>query len=348
VAITVPAWTMLGQIVGRALFISQQGELYVARQYAIYRSGDWGTSWQLDCWIPGQLWKRAVASSRLGRRLLRYDIVALGLLSDGIRVAVARDGLYLAEPGVKEMRRVFQITRGSRPLNIVVDDRNRILFGEYGDVSGEKERFIYISDNKGRSFHVGYTFSPGEIRHVHNVIYDQSNDVYWVLVGDFDGQPGIGVLSKDMSRLDWLVRGDQKARAVGAIVERDCIYYGTDSELTQNFIIRLDKKSGRQDVLQPIEGSSLYASKFGSIKLISTCVEPSLVNRSTVAVLYASVDGSNWSPIKSCQKDCWHPIYFQFGTLVLPTSHYSGARGMFSGQSVKDLDNRTELVAFTE
>ncbi len=282
--------SIVGETPGRALHIGKDGTLYVARGHRIYRSNDGGKSWQIHSFIRKGPWERAAAGIRLSARLFRTYVTAFRHLSDGTRIAVFRDGLYRAGPCEKEMKHVFKITRGSRPLNITIDDNNRILFGEYGDFPQGTEICIYISEDLGRSFHVAYTFAPNEIRHVHNVIYDCFDDVYWVTVGDFDRQPGIGVLSKDLSSIDWLGRGSQKVRAVGIIIEQNCLYYGTDSELEQNYIARMDKRSGQVTELKQIDGSSLFATRFGNVKLISTCVEPSRINRSRTSIIYASTD----------------------------------------------------------
>ena len=168
-------------------------------------------AWAGNRWQPNCAWPR---------RLLRYNIAAFEVLPDGTRIAVARDGLYRAEPGELEMTRVFRITRGSRPLNVTVDGK-RVLFGEYGDGYQNSEVFIYVSEDGGRTFNVGYRFPADSIRHVHGIQLDPYRDMYWVLVGDYGRQPGIGTLSKDLRNLEWLSRGSQLCRVVRAMIEPD-------------------------------------------------------------------------------------------------------------------------------
>ena len=326
-----------GALPGRALYIGEQGELYVSRKYSIYRSEDWGVTWQLDCFVPSFGWKYAVAQTRLGARLLRHYIAAFQILADGSRVAVARDGLYRAERGEQRMHRVFRITRGSRPLGFAADGP-RVLFGEYGDGYESSEAFIYVSEDGGRTFEVGYRFPKGDIRHVHKVLVDPYQDNYWVLVGDFGRQPGIGVLSKDLKTLEWLCRGCQECRAAAAIVESDCLLYGTDSDRARNYIVRLDKQDGKLTTLREIEGSSLYATTFGGVRVISTCVEPNPSCPSRECSLYASRNGADWQRTVVHKKDRYHPTYFQFGTLVLPYARCTKPRGMYSGQAVQEID----------
>jgi hypothetical protein len=324
---------------GRALYIGQRGELYIARRYQIYRSDDWGATWKLDCYVPTSGWKPWVAKSRLGSRLLRYYIAGLRILGDGSRIAIARDGVYRAGPGEVRMSSAFRITRGSRPLNIAVDG-DRVLFGEYGSGLETCGVCIYASEDGGRSFHVGYQFPRGDIRHVHNVLLDPYQDNYWVLVGDSDQQAGIGALSKDLKTLEWLKRGSQRARAVSVIVAPDCLVYGTDSDRDRNFIVSLDKRSGTLDEILEIEGSSLYATTFGPVRVISTTVEPNPLCKSQDCALYASMAGSDWKRMLAHRKDRYHFKYFPFGTLVLPYAYNAEPRGMYSGQAVEDVDDK--------
>lgn len=329
---------------GRALYVGPRGELYIANRYAVYRSTDGGTAWVPDCYIPDFGWKWFATRTRLGARLLRHYIAAFQVLVDGSRIAVARDGVYRAAAGEMRMHRGFRLTRGARPLNIAVDG-NRVLFGEYGELA-QDAACIYCSDDGGRTFDVFYRFRRGDIRHIHNIVVDSTRDGYWVFVGDFGPDPGIGFLSKDGKHLEWLGRGSQRLRVVSALIEPDCLICGTDSDHDRNFIVRIDKQSGRVDDLREVEGSSLYATRFGDVRLISTCVEPNPACSSRECSLYASRDGEEWKRTIVREKDRYHPKYFQFGTLVLPYSCSLEPRGMFSGQAVKGLDDRVTLIDF--
>jgi len=334
---------IVGRTPGRALYVGRRGELYVSRRYAIYRSEDRGGTWQLDCFVPNSGYQPWVTRLRLGARLLRYYIAAFEVLADGTRIAVARDGIYRAAPGEARMTCSFKVTRGSRPLNLAVDGM-RVLFGEYGWNLEPYEAKIYVSEDGGRTFEVGYAFPKGDVRHVHSVIVDPYHEGYWVFVGDFGSQPGIGSLSKDLRALEWLGRGKQKLRAVRAIVERDCLIYGMDSDCERNFIVSLDKQSGKISDLAEVDGSSLYAATFGPIRIISTGVEPNPACPSRECALYASKNGEAWQRFGVHKKDRYHWMLFQMGTLVLPYSYSPDRFGIFSGQAVESLDDQVSLL----
>jgi len=329
---------------GRALFSAANGDLYIGRGCQIYRSQDQGERWQRDCFVPSFGWKHHCSRVRVFARLLRWYIAGLQVLSDGSRLAIARDGLYRAAAGEQAMTRVFTVRRGSRPLNFSIDG-SRVLFGEYGSGLETSEVLIYVSEDFGQTFQEGFRFPRGDIRHVHHVMVDPFAGHYWVLVGDFGRQTGIGALSYDLKHLEWLGRGTQRFRAVSALIDRDSLTYGTDSDRDRNFIVRLDKKSGRLDELREVEGSSLYATEYGTQRLISTAVEPNPYCRSRECALYGSQNGGEWQRLAVHRKDLLSPVYFQFGAIVLPTMQNSSqSRLMFSGQAVQGLDGRVAVV----
>lgn len=94
--------------------------------------------------------------------------------------------------------------------------------------------------------------------------YDPYLERFWVMVGDYDGEPRIGVLDQDLQRVTWVVKGMQAARTAQVIVEPDSLLYGTNSDVERNAIVRLDKRTGALTRLRDVEGSSLFATSFGS------------------------------------------------------------------------------------
>jgi hypothetical protein len=328
---------------GRALAVCADGRLYVSRRYAIYRSDDRGESFALDCTVPAPAWRRIAASPRTIARLLRHDVEALIVLDDGARLAIARHGIYRAEPGSATMSRVYDLWRGSRPLNLAVGGGGRIVFGEYGDNPDRHEIHVYASDD-GRRFDVAHTFAAGDVRHVHNLLWDAHLGKYWIFVGDYGREPGVGLMDAELSGVTWVARGSQQARAVRAIVEPDALVFGTDTDTERNHIVRLDKATGAMTTLCDLPGTSLYAARFGDLRMVSTCVEPGSVNPDRSARLFASVDGDAWGEVASFRKDPLSLRYFQFGTIVL-AGGAAAAQAMFSGQAVAGLDDRVRIVS---
>jgi len=236
------------------------------------------------------------------------------------------------------------VTRGSRPVNLSADGQ-RVLFGEYGGAEMDRVQVrLYCSDDGGRHFEPTYEFPKGDVHHIHNIVVDLYANHYWVLAGDHGRTAGIGVLSKDCRHLDWVARGNQMVRAVRVLVRSDCLIYGSDSEVESNYVVRLEKKSGRYERVIPVDGSSLYAADFGGLAIISTSVEPSKINKGKHASLYSSLDGANWTRQLSLHKDGWGTWLFQIGLIVLPyVQSRQPACGMFSGQALAQHHDRVSV-----
>lgn len=333
----------MSRIKGRALCIDERSGLYVSQNYRIFKSEDHGFTWDLNCQVPQTNSKSIVTRCRLMERLLRNNIQALHVMNDGTRLAIAHDGIYRAAPKEILMKKTWSVTRGSRPINFCIDD-SRVLFGEYdgrSELSG-KSVYIYVSEDRGQTFEVAYKLPESDVNHLHNIIYDPYCDHYWVFSGDLDYRPGIAILSKDLKTLEWVDRGNQMVRVVSAVNYKDYLVYGTDTPLEQNYIVSFDKKNHSLSRLRSIEGSSLFSAKFGKYDIITTCIEPSEVNKSKHSCIYMSYDGGDWHLVDQYRKDFWNPLFFQFGTIVLPyvePSQYTGNIFLFSGQAVSKLDN---------
>jgi hypothetical protein len=183
---------------------------------------------------------------------------------------------------------------------------------------------------------------------VHNVVYDPGRDHYWVLLGDHGEHAGIAMLSADLERFDWYVRGEQSFRAVEIFDLGDRLVFATDTEVARVELISLDKDGGRFERLREFEGSCIYACRFGDVFALSTTVEPSAVNTCPRAGLWLSRDALHWKLAYAAPKDRWSPRYLQYGSIVLPSGSSNANRLYFSGQAVKGLDGRTVVAEVAE
>lgn len=333
---------------GRAIYVEPGGRLYISRAYTIYRSDDDGATWQAVTAMPLGGLRRWARVSRLASRALRIEVRALVTLGDGTLVAANREGICWAGPGQAVMT-PSSVADGHvpamPPITLSTGPEDRVLWGEYG---GNKERRavrLFVSDDGGRSFEPFHTFPAGDIRHVHNIVFDQGGQHYWVLVGDHGPEPGIGRLSVDLKDFEWVVKGAQRYRAVCLFDRGDHLLYGTDTEMEDNAIMRLDKSTGCVERVCPINGSCIYACRFGEVLAVTASVEPSEVNLSRDAVLWVSRDGDRWAPALTTPKDRWHETYFQFGSLVLPRGSSDREVIACSGQAVQEIDGQVLVAA---
>lgn len=333
-------WRRWGR--GRALWLGRQGEVYFGRRYTVYRVADRGRVWERITTVPSGLGRRTASLSRLGTRLLRQEVKAMLRLSDGRYVAATREGVFWADPGQPRMVASEVEVRDlppSAPMCLGAGPRDLVIWGEY--VSRRRPEHgvhIYASSDRGQSFRIVYGVGPREIKHFHNVQFDPGLGRYWVLAGDHGEEPGIGLLSADFREFQWVVRGEQRHRAVEFFDLGDCLVYGTDTEKDINRVMRLDKRTGRLEPVAELDGSCIYACQFGGIYALTTTVEPSTVNHGRHAGLWLSRDGYTWRRVLQAEKDMWHATYFQFGSLVLPRGRSTQETIWFSGQALQGCD----------
>ncbi|PKL50527.1 MAG: hypothetical protein CVV39_01325 [Planctomycetes bacterium HGW-Planctomycetes-1] len=329
-------------ISGRVLAI-HRGRIYVGYKNRLYVSADDGKTWQFAGVLPASRLCRYTGISRLCARLLRYEPRALAVSDNGYKLAATREGIYWADAQEIYFHSV-QLPNLNRPvyfpMTILADSANRFLWGEYGSNPERQAVGIFVSSNGGKLHQLAYEFSAGDVRHIHGLYEDVDKKGFWVATGDKDKESGIGWLSSDLKDFSWLVRGNQKYRAVSIFVEKDCIIYATDTETDYNYIYRCDKNSGMVEKLAEIPGSCIYAAKFGNWYAVSTTVEKFYNFKTNMATLWLSQNGVDWKQIWECEKDIWPKKYFQYGSIVLPRSSWQHDKIVFSGQALKELDNR--------
>ena len=234
------------------------------------------------------------------------------------------------------------------PMQIEVGSDETIVWGEYSSQRTNEKVGIFASEDKGQNYELVYEFPPHSVRHIHNIRLDRLRQHYWILTGDYGDEPGIGMLSKDFRRFEWLVRGAQRFRAADVFDLGESLLFATDTDREPNRFVKVDKNTGAYEEFGKLPGSCIHASRIGSSYIISTSVEPSRVNRSNMATLWISNDGHHWSKYFQVRKDRWHPRYFQFGSLVLPAGATGQGVLFFSGQAVEGIDGMTLIAHLSE
>jgi hypothetical protein len=340
---------------GRAIFTDSEGIFYRTNHYQILESKDRGKTWHKKLSIPRSLNRKLIEPVRLLCRLLRHEVRAFVPLKNGGYVAATRSGLFYAKDGdhlMRQSRIEDSHPPPEYPMTISCDEFGRVIWGEYWYNADRREVRLYASEDYGQSFHIVHTFKAGETRHIHNILYDESLNKFWVFTGDYDSEPGIGVLEADFSNFEWLKRGEQRYRLVCAFNFGDNLLYGTDTELEKNGIYVMNKKSGKTELVSYLDGSSIYATRSGKYYVISTTAEPVMINSNRKLPKYSSLwissDGYNWYQSAVYKKDLarfkWSYKYFQYGSLVLPRGENPHDTLMFSGQALKGIDGKVYTV----
>ncbi|MBO4427596.1 MAG: hypothetical protein J5771_03835 [Bacteroidales bacterium] len=281
----------------------------------------------------------------LSRRFLRAEITGFYQLSNGDQIAIAKKGLFIREKGERTFKKLFSTPRGSKPLNMCITPTGNIYFGEYFQNIEKKPVNIYCSKDNARTWYITYTFTVGEINHIHGLFYDKYTDRIWVTTGDRENECIIGYTEDEFKSFRVVFRGGQEYRTCQLFFYKDFIVFGTDTQYEQNVIKRFDRKTLTVNLLQEVQGSIVKGGQVGDVAFISTTVEPSTVNTDKYAHLWVTKDGLHWEERYKAKKDRL-PHFFQFGTFEFP--QYYGidklARLFFSGRALQGLDGKSTFI----
>ena len=298
--------------------------------------------------------KYKVADSKYGflsyfvltRRFLRAEITGQNKLSNGDYLVVAKKGLFLRKQCCDRFEKVFDMPRGSKPLNICIAPSGNLYFGEYFQNMDKQAVHIYCSEDNGQTWHVVYTFPGGNINHIHGLFFDKYTNRIWVATGDRENECIIGYTEDEFKTFVEVFRGGQEYRTCQLFFYKDFIVFGTDTQYQQNVIKKFDRKTLEITELKKVQGSVIKGGQVGDVAFISTTVEPSNVNTDKWAHLWVTKDGLHWEERYKAKKDCLPATLFQFGTFEFP--QYYGIEKLerlyFSGRALKGLDGKTTYI----
>lgn len=283
------------------------------------------------------------ANYKLSRRLMRAEITALYELENDCMLAIAKKGFFLKEKDDFIFRKVFNIPRGSKPLNICITKDNRAYFGEYFQNMDKTEVHVYGSEDSGRTWKIVYTFLAGNINHIHGLYFDSYTERIWIVTGDRENECIIGWTDDGFRSLHEEFRGGQEYRSCQLFFYKDFVIYATDSQYVENEIRAFNRETLEIISLTKIQGSAIKGGQMGDVSYLSTTVEPSKVNRDNHSHVWVSRGGREWKEVFMAEKDCW-PSILQYATMEFPIYWDKTDKLYFSGRAVKMLDGKTTSV----
>jgi len=295
------------------------------------------------CRLPANRFLYNLPRVRLLERILRLSISGFLILNDEWGLAVRnneiwrvnlRDGMVSLDFLVPEGRKILALTL----VKDVQGFDDAIVFGEYFNNPSMLPVNIWrCSLATPGCWSIGFTFSAGQINHVHNIVVDIGRSALWILAGDFDKAARICLSSKNFKEVSVVLGGDQQCRATWIHRLNDAVFYATDSQLEANSLCVLDEQDNEitSRRLYAIEGSSIYAAIGRHEVFFSTAVEPGMPTGNMLIDLFQTKIGEGIISRQSviyllthdCQirelfrasKDIWPMCLAQFGTFIFPS-----------------------------
>lgn len=233
---------------------------------------------------------------------------------------------------------------------------NEVYYGEYIWNTNKGPVDIYKRNSSG-IWETVYTFKSNTITHIHNIVYDEYKDRYFVLTGDEDKESGIWIADSKFNRVSLILGGLQKYRACVVFPTEEGFIYATDTPLEQNYIynVKLDNDNivNISEICQ-LSGSCIYGQKVNGKYYFSTAVEPDSNIRGVRYLLtykrgngikdnyskiYEIDEKSNVNVVFASEKDILPMVLFQFGNFIFPYNETK--RLVFVSQSLKCGHNNT-------
>lgn len=319
------------------------GILYASKGLTLYRSDDKGRRFEAIASIEDSAISGLLARFNLLSRILRLGFHYL-VKVPGVEVyiGVIRKYIVIKRANSQVFVKLFEIPRGSRPLNICLGKNKEIIFGEYFSNPERGEVHIYCSKPPYDKWEIVYTFPLQSIRHIHSVAYDAHRDRYWVLTGDYEQEAGFWISQgDDISKLSAVIQGGQISRAVTLLTLEDRILTATDTQLEQNYVFELFVDEQERNLLQKTQGPCFDMIYTGSYFLATTVIEKSDFNMTGFVHLWASIDGKKWLEITKWEKDIFPKslhLIFQFSRVELVRNEDHSDDVFIYGRGVKNIN----------
>jgi hypothetical protein len=320
--------------------------LYASRGYSLLRARfgtyDSDIAWERVGQYRPNAWRSITSSFSLASRLFRDGFHALVTLSSGHLIGAVPNAVVTLAPGEAEFRLSHGLLRGTRPLHLAVTPNDHVFWGEYFDNPRRDEVHIYASTDRGGHWDVAYTFPKAAIRHVHNIVYDEWENCFWVLTGDDGSECRILRASCDFKTVDVVLSGNQQTRTAALVPTRDALYFSSDTPFESNYVYRLDRREDLARVAS-LSSSSIYGCCVGNAVFFSTMVEPSAINLDRNVCLFGSADGIQWQRVLQRGKDRWPMGWFQYGNAFLPDGKNTTALLAVTTVAVEHADLETTI-----
>lgn len=295
---------------GKILFVDQN-KVYRSTKNSIFKSTDNGTSWNriLRFSVQGFI-KKIGYQSHLTRRLLRLGVhhYCPGQNGSGI--------IYDKSTGIVKGEDLCQVQPliGSRPLSLEEFNQG-FIFGEYRS-NPERSEINVWQFGGDKELHSIFKFKG--IRHIHGIYKDPYTEQLWITTGDEDDEAAIYCSNDNLETVEKILFGSQQTRTIKLLFTADFIYFGSDAPHEVNYLYRLHRDSKKVEQLQQVGSSVFHACKVGDWLFFSTAIEPSQVNTTKYAEVWASSNGEDWKCIYKFKKDRLPMRYFQYGQVFFP------------------------------
>jgi len=319
-------------------------QFILSRHHRLFRTTSLDAGFEEIGSVLQPLWKREATRLRPLQRLLRSMFYNVVPLPDGSifttfdrSIGLIREGRYHTLPG---LLRPVRCLRGA----CAIDGDGVLYFGEYDSNDERRPVHIYRWMTGAAALEVAYTFPAGVIRHVHGIYFDPFEKCLWCTTGDHGSEAKFLRTSDGFKTVEVVGEGDETWRRVSLLFRKEAVYYGMDAEFTQNHLYRLDRRTGKREVLTPVDGPVYYSRSQGQDLFFGVTAELCPSQKGRAAAVWSVAGDDSARPIASFEKDRLRKDLFMYGTLHFSLGPGVPNRFWFQGVALEGADGQTYCV----
>jgi hypothetical protein len=335
-------WTVenVPELKGFTIEWAEEGNFYLSRRNALFHSETLKPPFKKISVIEAPFWKQTASLSRLGQRLLRFQVTNVIpqanndlFVTFDKSVGIVRSGKYQHLRGLMRPCRVLRAACAR-------DENGDIYFGEYlaNEERGEMRIYRYVEG--GDALETVYTFPQNSIKHIHGIYFDKFTKSLFCLTGDDERECQILRSRDGFQTTETIGQGDETWRAVSILFDENSFFYGMDAEFRANHIYQVDRQSLVRKSLGEVNGTVFYAKQFNGNLFFTTTAENAPSQTENAAAIWQVDENNACKKLISFAKDSWHPTLFQFGTIHFPYRNSLENELYFHLVGVKE-DNQT-------
>lgn len=252
------------------LYIKKTGEVISSKHGALFVDG------QRICNLVKSRKLRWLSRFRFFSRILRIEPRCIAYIDDDLMLVSMRHKLFVVSQknGLKD---IIESRAGfSHPLTLCSlksFGRKEIYWGDYGQNEKKEEINIYRYTETG-DVRKCYTFPAGEIKHIHNILYDPWRTRFFIFTGDFGEKVGIYEATTDFKAVKPIVLSNEQYRAVQGKVLKKGLLWATDAVMADNHVYFYDFDKKEIKIIVDLNGSVINGLITKEGLLLSTTVEP--------------------------------------------------------------------------
>ena len=283
---------------------------------------------------PTSKLKRWLARYRLSQRLFRLFPRCAAFVGENMLVVSYQKQLWMVSIEQGKLLKKIPVRKGFSDVLAFCQMDDMVYYGDYG--MNEKREAIHVYRlDKTLVPQVVYTFPEGSIRHVHNIIYDQWRQRFFIFTGDEGDNVGIYTANLDFSKVEPFLIGSQQYRAVVGHVTETSLLYATDAVMEENFLYKVNLSgTPKPEKVSSLNGSVIYGCELENGFAFSTTVEPYPSKKSKLLTIldnrrgkgiknkyvevYYVTDACWMSLERKFKKDIWPMRLFQYGCVQFP------------------------------